>query len=203
MNSAVKSVDELLEKRNVGGTHASKMKGRNIIQKNVSAVSWTSVTFSNYTSKDKTEKKSIALYMHLRKKKYCKIEKSVLRVEFFYLYICKYFNQDILLKEMGDDGLNKKPQTDRTYLQKIFYNSCLLFCWVFTAFYSQTQLLLHICQKVALGIKTKSNTTMALTLEVYDMLTKKNKRKSLVHALITQCQSTPFKCKQLSIFQCD
>lgn len=32
---------------------------------------------------------------------------------------------------------------------------------------------------------------------------KKNKRKSLVHALITQCQSTPFKCKQLSIFQCD
>lgn len=69
MNSAVNSVDELLEKRNVGGTHASKMKGRNIIQKNVSTASWTSVTCSNYISKDKIEKESLVLYMHLRKKK--------------------------------------------------------------------------------------------------------------------------------------
>lgn len=30
---------------------------------------------------------------------------------------------------------------------------------------------------------------------------KKNKRKSLVHALITQkCQSTPIKCNQLSLY---
>lgn len=68
MNSAVKSVDELSEKRNVGGTHASKMKGRNIIQKNVFTVSWTSVTFSNYIFKGNIEKESIVLYMHLRKK---------------------------------------------------------------------------------------------------------------------------------------
>lgn len=37
----------IVGKHNIGGTHASKMKGRNIIQKNVFTVSWTSVTFSN------------------------------------------------------------------------------------------------------------------------------------------------------------
>lgn len=94
-------------------------------------------------------------------------------LNFLKLHIWKYFNPDILFKKRGGrekPKQKKKTQTDITYLQKIFCNSYLLFCWFLTALQSPTQLWLHICQKVALGIKT-CKYYYGIDPRAYDMLT--------------------------------
>lgn len=53
---------------------------------------------------------SLLSFICFKEKNDCKIEKSSLRVEVFYtIYISKYFNPYILLKNNGDKKQDKKP----------------------------------------------------------------------------------------------